>query len=150
MNSWSVAEMLASLRSGRATSRQLVEIAVDRARQCATDLNAFAAISDTATASAAASDRKYREGTARKLEGVRHALMAYMAPFNLTGNPVATVPMRRRDGLLPAGLQIVGHRGHDNEVIEAAIEVERRNAESNNLKEDKDERDGTKYKPDPV
>ena len=69
MNSWSVAEMLASLRSGRATSRQLVEIAVDRARQCATDLNAFAAISDTATASAVASDRKYREGTARKLEG---------------------------------------------------------------------------------
>jgi len=27
---------------------------------------------------------------------------------------------------LPAGLQIVGHRGHDNEVIEAAIEIERR------------------------
>jgi len=41
--------------------------------------------------------------------------------------------MRRRDGLLPAGLQIVGHRGHDSEVIEAAIEIERRNAESNNL-----------------
>ena len=58
--------------------------------------------------------------------------------------------MRRRDSLLPAGLQIVGHRGHDNEVIEAAIEIERRNAESNNLKEDKDERDGTKNKPDPV
>jgi aspartyl-tRNA(Asn)/glutamyl-tRNA(Gln) amidotransferase subunit A len=81
---------------------------------------------------------------------IRHALMAYTAPFNLTGYPVATVPMRRRDGLLPAGLQIVGHRGHDNEVIEAAIEIERRNAESNNLKEDKDERDGTKNKPDPV
>ena len=41
--------------------------------------------------------------------------MAYTAPFNLTGHPVATVPMRRRDGLSPAGLQIVGHRGHDNE-----------------------------------
>jgi hypothetical protein len=50
---------------------------------------------------------------------------------------------------LPAGLQI-GHRGHDNEVIEAAIEIERRNAESNSLKEDKDERDGTKKTPDPV
>jgi tryptophan 2,3-dioxygenase len=33
--------------------------------------------------------------------------------------------MRRRDGLLPAGLQIVGHRGHDSEIIEAAIEIER-------------------------
>jgi Asp-tRNA(Asn)/Glu-tRNA(Gln) amidotransferase A subunit family amidase len=49
--------------------------------------------------------------------------------------------MRFRDDLLPAGLQIIGHRGHDNEVIETAIEVERRNAES---KEDKDERDGAK------
>jgi Asp-tRNA(Asn)/Glu-tRNA(Gln) amidotransferase A subunit family amidase len=76
--------------------------------------------------------------------------MAYTAPFNLTGYPVATVPMRRRDGLLAAGLQIVGHRGHDNEVIEAAIEIERRSAESTNLKENNDERDGTKNKPDPV
>ena len=58
---------------------------------------------------------------------MRYALVAYTAPFNLTGYPVATVPMRRRDGLLPAGLQIVGHRGHDNEVIEAVIEIERRN-----------------------
>ena len=58
--------------------------------------------------------------------------------------------MVSEDGLLPAGLQIVGHLGHDNEVIEAAIEIERRNAESNNLKEDKDERDGTRKKPDPV
>jgi Asp-tRNA(Asn)/Glu-tRNA(Gln) amidotransferase A subunit family amidase len=55
--------------------------------------------------------------------------------------------MRFRDELLPAGLQIIGDRGHDNEVIETAIEVERRNAES---KEDKDERDGAKNKPDPV
>jgi hypothetical protein len=54
---------------------------------------------------------------------IRHALMAYTAPFNLTGYPVATVPMRRRDGLLPAGLQIVGssrtrqrsHRGRDRD-----------------------------------
>jgi Asp-tRNA(Asn)/Glu-tRNA(Gln) amidotransferase A subunit family amidase len=51
---------------------------------------------------------------------------------------------------LPAGLQIVGHRGHDNEVIEAAIEIERCNAESNNLKDDKDERHKNKRKRDPV
>ena len=76
--------------------------------------------------------------------------MAYTAPFNLTGHPVATVPMRRRDGLSPAGLQVVGQRGHDNEVLEAAIEFERCNAESNNLKDDKDERDRNKRKPDPV
>jgi aspartyl-tRNA(Asn)/glutamyl-tRNA(Gln) amidotransferase subunit A len=33
------------------------------------------------------------------------------------------------------GASGVGHRGRDNEVIEVAIEIERRNAESNNLKE---------------
>src|ERR1700738_5346657 len=100
MNSWSVAEMLASLRSGGATSRQLVEIAVDRARQCAIDLNAFAAISDTATASAVASDRKYREGTARKLEGIPVAVkniidtMGNRDTVRLFG--LATTPMLKR------------------------------------------------------
>jgi Asp-tRNA(Asn)/Glu-tRNA(Gln) amidotransferase A subunit family amidase len=69
-------------------------------------------------AARAYSDNEY---PVHQREGIRHALMAYTAPFNLTGYPVATVPMRRRDGLLPAGLQIVGHRGHDNEVIEAVI-----------------------------
>jgi Asp-tRNA(Asn)/Glu-tRNA(Gln) amidotransferase A subunit family amidase len=98
-------------------------------------------------AARAYSDNEY---PVHQREGIHHALMAYTAPFNLTGYPVARVPMRRRDRLLPAGLQIVGHRGHDNEVIEAAIEIESRNAESNNPKEDKDERDGTRKKPDPV
>jgi hypothetical protein len=56
--------------------------------------------------------------------------------------------MRRSDDILPAGLPIVGQRGHDNEVIE--VEIERCNAESNNLKDDKDERDWNKRKRDPV
>jgi Asp-tRNA(Asn)/Glu-tRNA(Gln) amidotransferase A subunit family amidase len=98
-------------------------------------------------AARAYSDNEY---PVHQREGIRHALMGYTAPFNLTGYPVAIVPMRRRDVLLPAGLQIVGHRGHDNEVIEAAIEIERCNAESNNLKDDKDERHKNKRKRDPV
>jgi hypothetical protein len=48
------------------------------------------------------------------------------------------------------GLRIVGPRGHNNEVIEATIEIERYNAESNNLKDDKDERGRNKKKPNPV
>jgi Asp-tRNA(Asn)/Glu-tRNA(Gln) amidotransferase A subunit family amidase len=98
-------------------------------------------------AARAYSDNEY---PVHQREGIRHALMAYTAPLNLTGYPVATVPMRRGVGLLPRGPQIVGHRGHDNEVIEAAIEIERCNAGSNNLKDDKDERDRNKRKPDPV
>jgi Asp-tRNA(Asn)/Glu-tRNA(Gln) amidotransferase A subunit family amidase len=84
---------------------------------------------------------------AREAGGCPPCALAYTALFKLTGYLVATFPMRIRDDLLPAGLQIIGYRGHDNEVIETAIEVERRNAES---KEDKDERDGAKNKPDPV
>jgi aspartyl-tRNA(Asn)/glutamyl-tRNA(Gln) amidotransferase subunit A len=116
MNSWSVAEMLASLRSGRATSRQLVEIAVDRARQCATDLNAFAAISDKATASAVASDRKYREGTARKLEGIPVAVKdiidtmgietRYGSPAYIGHIPASDATVVRR--LREAGAIVVG------------------------------------------
>ena len=116
MNSWSVAEMLASLRSGRATSRQLVEIAVDRARQCATDLNAFAAIVDKATASAVASDRKYREGTARKLEGIPVAVKdiidtmgietRYGSPAYIGHIPASDATVVRR--LREAGAIVVG------------------------------------------
>jgi Asp-tRNA(Asn)/Glu-tRNA(Gln) amidotransferase A subunit family amidase len=81
---------------------------------------------------------------------MRHSLVASTARFNLTGYPVATVPVRRTDGLLPPGPRIVDPRGHNNEVIEAAIEIERCNAESNNLKDDKDERDRNKRTPNPV
>jgi aspartyl-tRNA(Asn)/glutamyl-tRNA(Gln) amidotransferase subunit A len=116
MNSWSVAEMLASLRSGSATSRQLVEIAVDRARQCATDLNAFAAISDKAAASAMASDRKYGEGTARKLEGIPVAVKdiidtmgietRYGSPAYVGHIPASDATVVRR--LREAGAIVVG------------------------------------------
>jgi Asp-tRNA(Asn)/Glu-tRNA(Gln) amidotransferase A subunit family amidase len=50
--------------------------------------------------------------------------MACTALFNLTGHPVATVPLRCRPGLLPE-LQIVGRRDHDNEVVDLAIEIEK-------------------------
>jgi hypothetical protein len=76
-----------------------------------------------------------KRDAAREAGGCPPCALAYTALFKLTGYIVATFPMRFRDDLLPAGLQIIGHRGHDNEVIETAIEVERRNAES---KEDKD------------
>lgn len=56
---------------------------------------------------------------------VRKALMTYTAPFNLVGYPAVTLPLPRRAGALPAGLQIVGRRGKDCDVINAAVQFQR-------------------------
>ena len=50
---------------------------------------------------------------------------AFTYPFNVTGQPAASVPCGRdRDGL-PVGLQIVGRRGEDALVLRAARAFER-------------------------
>jgi len=45
--------------------------------------------------------------------------------FNLTGHPVASVPAGLTDDGLPVGVQIVGHRHAENDVIAAAAALER-------------------------
>ena len=81
------------------------------------------------------------------VRGIRHALMAYTAPVNLTGYRLLCVagiafrPLACRSSVI---------EDMTTKSSEAAIEIERCNAESNNLKDDKDERDRNKRKPDPV
>lgn len=55
---------------GEATSRQLVQQALEKARSCSVELNAFAAIEERAIDRAAESDRLYARGLARCLEGI--------------------------------------------------------------------------------
>lgn len=56
--------------------------------------------------------------------GSRLAWVAFTYPFNLTGQPAATVPCGfPRDGL-PIGLQIVGRRLEDATVLRAAVACE--------------------------
>jgi aspartyl-tRNA(Asn)/glutamyl-tRNA(Gln) amidotransferase subunit A len=56
--------------------------------------------------------------------GSRLAWAAFTYPFNLTGQPAATVPCGfTRDGL-PVGLQIVGRRLQDATVLRAAAAFE--------------------------
>src|SRR5205809_627473 len=48
---------------------------------------------------------------------------AFTYPFNVTGQPAATVPCGTVDGM-PVGLQIVGRRGEDAMVLRAAAAFE--------------------------
>jgi hypothetical protein len=98
-------------------------------------------------AARAYSDNEY---PVHQREGIRHALMDYTAPFNLTGRPRCYSSYVSQGWPLARGPADRRSRGHDNEVIEAVIEIERCNAESKNLEDDKDGRDGTKNKPNPV
>jgi amidase len=49
----------------------------------------------------------------RRLPYFLAAGAAYTCPFNLTGNPVVTIPAGRSDAGLPIGLQLVGRRWRD-------------------------------------
>src|SRR3990172_9241117 len=51
------------------------------------------------------------------------AASAYCTVFNLTGNPVVTIPVARsRDGL-PIGMQLVGPRWRDMELLAIAEQL---------------------------
>ncbi|HYX86977.1 MAG TPA: amidase family protein [Gaiellales bacterium] len=45
---------------------------------------------------------------------------AFTYPFNVTGQPAATVPCGRTEDGLPVGLQLIGRRGEDELVLRAA------------------------------
>ncbi|HEY92012.1 MAG TPA: amidase, partial [Dehalococcoidia bacterium] len=50
--------------------------------------------------------------------------MAFTYPFNITGQPAASVPCGRTDDGLPVGLQIVGKRFDESTVLKAAAAFE--------------------------
>jgi amidase len=49
-------------------------------------------------------------------------LSRFVRPFNLSGHPAITLPLRTADGL-PAGVQLVGRRGGDAALIAVAEAV---------------------------
>lgn len=55
----------------------------------------------------------------------RYAFYPYTAPFNITGQPAATVPCGFSSEGLPIGLQIVGRRREDAIVLQASAAFER-------------------------
>ena len=62
----------------------------------------------------------------REIAGVRGPLdwIAFTYPFNLTGQPAASVPGGWTDDGLPVGLQIIGRRFDDVTVLRAAAAFE--------------------------
>lgn len=56
--------------------------------------------------------------------GSRLRWVAYTYPFNLTGQPAATVPCGFTRAGLPVGVQLVGRRGEDGTVLRAAAALE--------------------------
>jgi aspartyl-tRNA(Asn)/glutamyl-tRNA(Gln) amidotransferase subunit A len=56
-------------------------------------------------------------------DGVRPLLTRFTRPFNVTGQPVMTVPAPT--GGLPVGIQVIGRFGEDAKVVEVAAWLER-------------------------
>jgi aspartyl-tRNA(Asn)/glutamyl-tRNA(Gln) amidotransferase subunit A len=50
----------------------------------------------------------------------------YTYPWNMTGQPAASVPIGFTKDGLPVGAQIIGRRGEDEKVLRAAAAIERR------------------------
>lgn len=55
---------------------------------------------------------------------IREALMTYTAPFNLSGFPAISIPMRPSPNGLPCGLQIVAKPGQDAALLRFALKIE--------------------------
>jgi aspartyl-tRNA(Asn)/glutamyl-tRNA(Gln) amidotransferase subunit A len=68
------------------------------------------------------------EGTPREIDGEALSVLGWMPftfPFNLTGQPAASVPAGFTETGLPVGLQIIGRRLADRTVLAAARAFER-------------------------
>ena len=55
-------------------------------------------------------------------EGVRPLMTRFTRPFNVTGQPIVTLPSPSQG--LPVGIQVIGHYGEDAKVAEIAAWLE--------------------------
>ena len=70
-----------------------------------------------------------RPGSTLEVEGRKVAEtfmdLTFSGPFNLTGHPVVVIPVGRTSNGLPIGAQLVGKRGGEVELLDAAEAVDR-------------------------
>jgi aspartyl-tRNA(Asn)/glutamyl-tRNA(Gln) amidotransferase subunit A len=55
---------------------------------------------------------------------IREALMAYTAPFNVSGFPAVSIPLPSPPDALPCAIQLVGRPGKDGELLQFSQKVE--------------------------
>jgi aspartyl-tRNA(Asn)/glutamyl-tRNA(Gln) amidotransferase subunit A len=114
-------------RGGAITARQYLE-ARAWMRAFWIEVQAFLARFDLLLTPAAAVAPFAMDGLPpREVDGERVSVLGWMPftfPFNITGQPAASVPAGHTAGGLPVGLQIVGRRNADRTVLAASAAYE--------------------------
>jgi aspartyl-tRNA(Asn)/glutamyl-tRNA(Gln) amidotransferase subunit A len=116
------------IRRGGAVSAREYVLAMDRARAYWHEALMFLARFDLLlTPTAAVVPFGAAARPPREIEGREISVLGWMPftyPFNLTGQPAASVPAGVTDDGLPVGLQIVGRRNADRTVLAASAAYE--------------------------
>jgi aspartyl-tRNA(Asn)/glutamyl-tRNA(Gln) amidotransferase subunit A len=116
------------IRKGGAVSARDYVLAMERARAYWHEAQTFLARFDLLlTPTTAVAPFPVGQSGPREIGGQEISVLGWMPftfPFNLTGQPAASVPAGMTDDGLPVGLQIVGRRNADRTVLAASAAYE--------------------------
>ncbi|HMH50772.1 MAG TPA: amidase [Candidatus Acidoferrum sp.] len=122
------ATLVKFIRKGGAVSAREYVLAMERARAYWHEAQTFLARFDLLlTPTAAVAPFALGSSGPREIAGQEISVLGWMPftfPFNLTGQPAASVPAGVTDDGLPVGLQIVGRRNADRTVLAASAAFE--------------------------
>jgi aspartyl-tRNA(Asn)/glutamyl-tRNA(Gln) amidotransferase subunit A len=122
------ASLVKFIRKGGAVSAREYVLAMERARAYWHEAQTFLARFDLLlTPTTAVAPFPVGQSGPREIAGQAISVLGWMPftfPFNLTGQPAASVPAGVTDDGLPVGLQIIGRRNADRTVLAASAAYE--------------------------